>query len=76
MSRRLPSTREKEEQEICGEGVADGGGQAGATHGEGAKNVHCKKSSAVFPSPAGMSLTKLSLDGKNLIIPVKGEFGE
>jgi hypothetical protein len=24
-----------------------------------------KKSLAVFPSPAGMSLTKLSLDGKN-----------
>jgi hypothetical protein len=27
-----------------------------------------------IPSPAGMSLTKLSLDGKNLIIPVQGEF--
>jgi hypothetical protein len=28
----------------------------------------------IFPSPAGMSLIKLSLDGKNLIIPVQGEF--
>ncbi len=26
--------------------------------------VHCKKKLAVFPSPAGMSLTKLSLPGK------------
>jgi hypothetical protein len=31
---------------------------------------------AIFPSPAGMSLTKLSLDGNNLIIPVQGEFGQ
>jgi hypothetical protein len=29
----------------------------------------------VFPPPAGMSLTKLSLAGKNLIIPGHGEFG-
>jgi hypothetical protein len=28
--------------------------------------MHCKKGLAVFPSPAGMSLTKLSLGGKNL----------
>ncbi len=28
--------------------------------------IHCKKGLAVFPSPAGMSLTKLSLGGKNL----------
>ncbi len=28
-----------------------------------------KKRFAIFPSPAGMSLTKLSLDGNNLIIP-------
>jgi hypothetical protein len=26
---------------------------------------HCKNSLAIFPSPAGMSLTKLSLAGKN-----------
>jgi hypothetical protein len=31
---------------------------------------------AVFPSPAGMSLTKLSLAGKNLIIPGRGELGK
>jgi hypothetical protein len=28
-----------------------------------------------FPSPAGMSLIKLSLTGNNLIIPGQGEFG-
>jgi hypothetical protein len=39
-------------------------------------NVHCKKRLTIFPSPAGMSLTKLSLDGNNLIIPVQGEFGK
>ncbi len=27
--------------------------------------LHCKKRLAIFPSPAGMSLTKLSLGGKN-----------
>jgi hypothetical protein len=27
--------------------------------------IHCKKKFAIFPSPAGMSLTKLSLGGKN-----------
>ncbi len=34
-----------------------------------------KKRFAIFPSPAGMSLTKLSLAGNNLNIPVQGEFG-
>ncbi len=38
--------------------------------------LHCKKRLAVFPSPAGMSLTKLSLVGNNLIIPGQGEFGK
>jgi hypothetical protein len=28
--------------------------------------VHCKKGLSFFPSPAGMSLTKLSLVGKNV----------
>ncbi len=28
--------------------------------------LHCKKELAIFPSPAGMSLTKLSLSGKKL----------
>ncbi len=37
---------------------------------------HCKKRLAVFPSPAWMSLTKLSLAGNNLIIPNQGEFGK
>jgi hypothetical protein len=36
--------------------------------------VHCKKRLAIFPSSAGMSLTKLSLARKNLIIPDQGEF--
>ncbi len=31
--------------------------------------LHCKKKLAVFPSPAGISLTKLYLAGINLIIP-------
>jgi hypothetical protein len=30
---------------------------------------------ATFPSLAGMSLTKLSLGGNNLIISAEGEFG-
>ncbi len=38
--------------------------------------LHCKKLLAIFPSPAGMSLTKLSLAGNNLIIPGQGEFGK
>ncbi len=33
------------------------------------------KKVSIFPFPAGMSLTKLSLDGNNLIIPGQGEFG-
>jgi hypothetical protein len=35
-----------------------------------------KKGFAIFPSPAGMSLIKLSLDGNNLIISAQGEFGQ
>jgi hypothetical protein len=27
--------------------------------------VHCKKRLSIFPSPAGMSLTKLSMGGNN-----------
>jgi hypothetical protein len=38
--------------------------------------MHCKKGLSIFPSPGGMSLTKLSLAGKNLIIPGQGEFGQ
>jgi len=34
-----------------------------------------KKVCPFFPSPAGMSLIRLSLDGNNLIIPAQGEFG-
>ncbi len=34
---------------------------------------HCKKWFAIFPSPAGMSLTKLSLGGN---IPGQGEFSQ
>jgi hypothetical protein len=34
------------------------------------------KKFAVFLSPAGMSLTKPSLAGNNLIIPVLGDFGK
>ncbi len=40
------------------------------------KVIHSKKRLAVFPSPAGMSPTKLSLAGNNLIIPLQLEFGK
>jgi hypothetical protein len=36
--------------------------------------VHCKKRKEFSVPAAGMSLTKLSLAGKNLIIPAQGEF--
>jgi hypothetical protein len=39
-------------------------------------SVHCKKWLNIFPSPAGMSLTKLSLSWNNLIIPDQREFGK
>ncbi len=35
-----------------------------------------KKRLATFQSPSGMSPTKLSLSGKNVIIPAQGEFGK
>jgi hypothetical protein len=35
-------------------------------------NLHCQKRFMIFPPPAGMSLTKLSLAGNNLIIPSQG----
>jgi hypothetical protein len=38
--------------------------------------IHRKKRFAIFMSPAGMSLTKLSLDENNLIIPAQGELGQ
>jgi hypothetical protein len=38
--------------------------------------LHCKKRLTIFLSPAGMSLTKLSLAVSNLIIPSQGEFGK
>jgi hypothetical protein len=38
-------------------------------------SLHCKKRLTIFHSPAGMSLTKLSLAGNNLIIPGLREFG-
>jgi hypothetical protein len=36
--------------------------------------IHCKNRFAVFLTPAGMSLNKLSLAGNNIIIPRLGEF--
>jgi len=39
----------------------------------GLNSVHCKKGLAMFPSPAGMSLTKLSLAGNNLPSPSPGK---
>jgi hypothetical protein len=47
-----------------------------ATGGYLEVKLHCKKRfTKIFPSPAGMSLTKLSLAGNNLIIPDRREFG-
>ncbi len=40
------------------------------------KLKHLKKRLATFRSPEGMSLTKISLCGNNLIIPAQGEFGK
>ncbi len=40
------------------------------------QKLHCKKRVAVFPSPAWMSLTKLTLAGNYLIISNQGEFGK
>jgi hypothetical protein len=42
---------------------------------KGNTGLHCKKRLAVFPSPGGMSLTKLSLAGNDLIISGQGQFG-
>jgi hypothetical protein len=36
----------------------------------------CKKRFAIFPSPDGMSFTKLPLAENNLIIPGQGKFGK
>jgi hypothetical protein len=40
------------------------------------RKLHCKKGLAIFPSPAGRSLTRLSLAVNNLFIPCHGEFGK
>jgi hypothetical protein len=37
--------------------------------------LHCKKRLPIFLTPSGMSLTKLSLAGKKIIIPGQEEFG-
>ncbi len=38
--------------------------------------LHCKKMLGIFPSPAGMLLTKLSQAGKNLIISAQSLFSD
>jgi hypothetical protein len=38
--------------------------------------IQCKERFVIFPSLAGMSLIKLSLDGNNLIIPAQGKFDQ
>jgi len=40
------------------------------------ENTHCKKSLSNFPSPAGVTLAKLSLGGNNLTILFQGEFSQ
>ncbi len=44
---------------ICG-GREEGDEEEGSEGGGRAEWLHCKKRFAIFPSPAGMSLTKLS----------------
>jgi hypothetical protein len=39
------------------------------------KRYYTVKKLSFFPSPAGMSLTNLSLAGNNLIIPGQGDMG-
>ncbi len=39
------------------------------------RTIHCKKRLTIFPSSAGMPLTKVSLVWNNLIISGQGEFG-
>ncbi len=57
-----------------------GGWGGGGGEGEGVTNytiiysLHCNKRLLIFPSPAEMSVTKLSLVGSNLINPDQGEF--
>jgi hypothetical protein len=46
------------------------------TNSGGPLQYTVKKILSIFLSPAGKSLTKLSLDGNNLIIPGQGEFGK
>jgi hypothetical protein len=54
-----------------------GGGETGRGGGERIPfSIHCKKRISFFPSPAGMSLTKLSLVGNNLILPGQEDFGQ
>jgi hypothetical protein len=43
---------------------------------QGIHEYTVKKMLAIFPSPTGMSSTKLSLAGNNQIIPGQGEFGK
>jgi hypothetical protein len=43
-----------------------GGGEYKITCRRPAQVLHCKKRFAIFPSPAGMSLTKLSLGGNSV----------
>ncbi len=39
-------------------------------------SCNCKYCTLYFPVPSRRSLTKLSLDENNLIVPVQGEFGK
>jgi hypothetical protein len=51
------------------------GKPAPAMQGYMSQTLHCKKGYLFFPSPAGMSLTKLSLAGNKVIVPGQGDFG-
>jgi hypothetical protein len=66
---------DRKTQDCCAFGI---GSQTHSNHSAKSHQkirVHCKKTLTIFPSPARMSLTKLSLAGNNLIITGHGEFG-
>jgi hypothetical protein len=77
------NTRRRQRKAVAKSRWSTGGGGGRLSSSKGLNRVlyvvtlvHCKKRLATFPSPAGMSLTKLSLRGNNLIFPTQGEFGK
>ncbi len=62
-----PRERKRGEESKAGLGRRQCGKRKNESRkGKMTNDVHCKEELAIFPSPAGMSLTKLSLGGKKL----------